>query len=165
MPFRAVIEARVAAIMTAHILLPALDEARPATLSKRILTDILRTELKYNGVILSDDLEMKAVGEVYGVPRAAVLAVEAGCDGVLICSGDHDTQGAALERLVHAIEDERLPLSRVNDALSRQQRAKGRFLATPVASRPRQPLQARSLREMLGRDDHRAIADEMARFL
>lgn len=164
-PFTAAIEARVAAIMTAHILLPAFDEERPATLSKRIVTDILRTDLKYGGVILSDDLEMKAIAEVYDVPRAAVLAVEAGCDGVLICSGDHDTQGAALEELVHAVEDERLPLSRVDDALSRQQRAKERFLAAPVSSRPRQPLQGPALRELLGRDEHRAIADEMARFL
>lgn len=164
-PFRAAIAAGVAAIMTAHILLPALDEERPATLSKRIVTGILRTELKYDGVILTDDLEMKAITEVYEVPRAAVLAIEAGCDGVLICSGDHDAQGAALEELVHAVEDDRLPLSRVDDALSRQRRAKERLLAAPVPSRPLQPLQGRSLQELLGRDEHRAIADEMARFL
>ena len=60
-----------------------------------------------------------------------MLAIEAGCDGVLICSGDHDAQAAALEALVHAVEDERLPLSRVEDALQRQRRAKERFLAAP----------------------------------
>ena len=70
---------------------------------------------------------MKAIANEYAVPAAAVLAIEAGCDGVLICSGDHDTQAAALEALVHAVEDERLPLSRVEDALARQQRAKERF--------------------------------------
>jgi beta-N-acetylhexosaminidase len=161
-PFRAAIEAGVAMIMTAHVLVPALDERRPATLSKRIVTELLREELKYDGVILSDDLEMKAVANEYAVPSAAVLAVEAGCDGVLICSGDHDTQAAALESLVHAIEDERLRLTRVEDALARQQRAKERFLAAPIASRP---ANGRALREILGRDEHRAIADEMARFL
>ena len=96
------------------------------------------------------------------MPDSAVLAIEAGCDGVLICSGDHDTQAAALEALVHAVEDNRLPLARVEDALKRQQRAKERFLASPVATRPPP---ARALRDALGRDEHRAIADEMARFL
>ena len=75
---------------------------------------------------------------------------------------DHDTQAAALESLVHAIEDERLRLTRVEDALARQQRAKERFLAAPIAPRP---AHGRALRQILGRDEHRAIADEMARFL
>jgi beta-N-acetylhexosaminidase len=162
LPFKAAIEAGVATIMTAHVLVPALDEKRPATLSRRIVTDVLRNELKFEGVILSDDLEMKAVAAEYAVPDSAVLAIEAGCDGVLICSGDHETQHAALEALVHAVEQDRLRLSRVEDALKRQQRAKERFLASGVATRP--PA-ARSVREALGRDEHRAIADEMARFL
>src|SRR6476660_6612137 len=57
-PFRAAIDAGVATIMTAHVLVPALDEKRPATLSKRVVTGLLREELHYDGVILSDDLEM-----------------------------------------------------------------------------------------------------------
>jgi beta-N-acetylhexosaminidase len=161
-PFVAAVAAGVATIMTAHVFLPALDEKRPATLSKRVVTGLLRDELTYDGVILSDDLEMKAVAAEYAVPAAAVLAIEAGCDGVLICSGDHDTQAAALEALVHAVEDERLPLSRVEDALRRQQRAKERFLASPVAARP---LAGRALRAALGDGEHAAIAEEMALFL
>ena len=92
-PFRAAIEAGVATIMTAHVLVPSLDEKRPATLSRRIVSGLLREELGYDGVILSDDLEMKAIANEYTVPSAAVLAIEAGCDGVLICSGDHDHAG------------------------------------------------------------------------
>jgi beta-N-acetylhexosaminidase len=161
-PFKAAADAGVAAIMTAHVFVPALDEVRPATLSRRIVTDLLRRELPFDGVIFSDDLEMKAIASAYDVPAAAVMAIEAGCDGALICSGDHDTQAAALEALVHAVEEERLPLSRVEDALRRQQRAKERFLAAAVAARP--PA-ARALRSALGRDEHRAVADEMARFL
>src|SRR5450432_2476135 len=99
---------------------------------------------------------MKAIAE-YEVPEAAVMAIEAGCDGALICSGDHETQGAALEALIHAVAQERLPFSRVEDALKRQQRAKERFLTSTVAARP--PA-GRALREALGRDDHRAIAEE-----
>jgi beta-N-acetylhexosaminidase len=161
-PFRAAIDAGVATIMTAHVLVPALDEKRPATLSRRIVHDLLREELRFDGVILSDDLEMKAVAAEYEVPSAAVLALQAGCDGVLICSGDHDRQAAALEALIHAVEEERVPLARIEDALRRQRRAKERFLASPVAAKP---LDGRALRTMLGRDEHRAIADEMARFL
>ena len=161
-PFQAAIEAGVATIMTAHVFVPSLDDKRPATLSHHVVTDILRHELKYEGVILSDDLEMKAIAAEYAVPDAAVLAIEAGCDGALICSGDHAAQWAALEAIVHAIEADRLRLSRVEDALKRQQRATERFLATTIAARP--PA-GRTLRSALGRDDHRAIAEEMARFL
>jgi len=162
LPFKAAVEAGVATIMTAHVFVPSLDDKRPATLSRRVVTDLLRGELQYEGVILSDDLEMKSIAAEFPVPAAAVLAIDAGCDGALICSGDHDTQAAALEALVHAVEDDRLRLSRVEDALKRQQRAKERFLAAAVATRP--PA-ARALRSALGRDEHRAIADQMARFL
>ena len=160
-PFKAAIAAGVATMMTAHVFLPALDEKRPATLSRHVVTDLLRDELKFEGVILSDDLEMKAIASTYPVPSAAVMAIAAGCDAVLICSGDHATQAAALEALIYAVESQQLPLTRVDDALKRQQRARERFVAA-VSSRP---LQGQALRQWLGRDEHRVIADEMARFL
>ena len=159
-PFKAAVEAEVASIMMAHVLVPALDERVPATMSEPIVS-LLRDELGYDGVILSDDLEMKAIANQHDVSDAAVLAIEAGCDGVLVCSADHDVQAAAVEALVHAVEQERLPVSRIDDALRRQQRAKERFLATPVLSRPKD---ARALRQLLGTAEHRAIADQMARF-
>ena len=162
LPFRAAIEADVATIMTAHVLAPALDEERPATLSRKIVSGMLREELGFEGVILSDDLEMKAIAHDYEVPAAAVGAISAGCDGVLICSGNHDLQAQSLEAVIHAVEDESLALGRVEDALKRQQRVKERFLAAAVAARP---LQGRRLRQALGRDEHRLVADEMARFL
>jgi beta-N-acetylhexosaminidase len=161
-PFRAAVAAQVAAMMTAHVFIPALDDERPATLSSRIVTGLLRRELGFEGIILSDDLEMKAVANAYAIPSAAVMAVTAGCDGILICSGDHDSQAAALEALVYAVERGDLALARVEDALRRQRRTKERFLAAAPAARP---LQAKTLRQLLGRDEHRAIADEMARFL
>jgi len=161
-PFTAAIEAGVATIMTAHVLVPALDEKRPATLSRRIVTDVLRRELRFEGVILSDDLEMKAVANEYPVPRSAVMAIEAGCDGILICSGDHAAQVAALESLIHAVEDGTIPETRLDDALKRQLKAKERFLASGVGATP---LSGKALRSALGRDEHRAIADEMTQFL
>jgi beta-N-acetylhexosaminidase len=162
LPFKAAIEARVATIMTAHVFAPALDEKWPATLSKRVVTGLLRQELKYDGVILSDDLEMKAIAKDYRLPDAAVLAIEAGCDGVLICSADHQAQGAALEAIVHAIEQRRLPMTLIEDALKRHQRAKERFPGAQIAaSLPT----AKALRQSIGTDEHQAIAQEMARFV
>lgn len=160
-PFKEAISADVGFVMTAHLLVPELDDRAPATLSRRIVTGLLREELGFEGVVLSDDLEMKAIAGEYTVPVAAVRAIEAGCDGVLVCSDRYDTQAAVLEELVRAVEDDRLTLSRVEEALKRHQRAKERFLAASVAARP---LGARALKQVLGRDEHRAIAEEMARF-
>jgi beta-N-acetylhexosaminidase len=158
-PFREAIKAGVAFIMTAHVLVPSFDEDKPATLSRRIVYELLREELGYEGVILSDDLEMKAIAAAYSVPDAAVQALGAGCDGVMVCAGDVEVQAGTLEALIHAVEEDRIPYKRVEDALTRQKRGKERFLATPVST-------ARSsLRHVVGCDEHRRIAEEMARYL
>jgi beta-N-acetylhexosaminidase len=172
-PFREAIKANVAFIMTAHVLVPSFDEQKPATLSRTIVHGLLREELGYEGVILSDDLEMRALAATYTVPDAAVEAIAAGCDGVLVCrhlvedrAHDIDAQAQVLEALIHAVEDERIPYGRIEDALARQRRAKERFLAAPAhvttghAGRKGQPY-----REVVGCDAHRQIAEEMARFL
>jgi beta-N-acetylhexosaminidase len=159
-PFREAIAADVAFIMTAHVLVPSLDEERPATLSPRIVQAILRDELRFGGVILSDDLEMKAIANSYTAPDAAVQAIAAGCDGLLICSGDVNTQAATLEALVYAVERDRIPYKRLEDAQKRLRRAKERFLAAPVASG-----RGARLRHVLGCDAHQRVAEEMSRFL
>ena len=84
-PFRAAIEAGVASIMTAHILIPSLDGERPATLSPRIVGTLLKQQLRVWRPASSDDLEMKAISARYGVPDATVGAIAAGCDAVLMC--------------------------------------------------------------------------------
>jgi beta-N-acetylhexosaminidase len=160
LPFRAAIEARVAAIMTAHILIPSLDENRPATLSPRIVDELLKRQLGYDGLVLSDDLEMKAISGRYGVPEATVEAVSAGCDAVLMCGTAQESQARALEAVIHSVEEGTLPLRRVEDALARHGRVKERFLGM---RRPA-PLTGKALREVLGRDEHQAVAAEMARF-
>ena len=81
-PFKAAIEAGVAFIMTAHVLVTSIDDERPATLSPKIVRNLLREELGFNGVIVSDDLEMKAIADSYTPGEAAVAAVAAGCDVV-----------------------------------------------------------------------------------
>ena len=160
-PFRAAIQADVAAIMTAHILVPALDEERPATLSPRIVDGILKRELGYTGPVMTDDLEMRAISSRYGIPEAAVAAIAAGCDVVLLCGPSQETQVATFEALIRAVEGGTLPLKRVEDALERHRRAKERFLAP---AHPR-PLSGTALRAALGSDEHQAVAAEMARFV
>ncbi|MCC7125124.1 MAG: beta-N-acetylhexosaminidase [Acidobacteria bacterium] len=161
-PFRAAIAEQVAFIMTAHVLVPSLDEQRPATLSADVVQALLREELGFDGVILSDDLEMKAVAATWSIPEAAVEAIRAGCDGLLICSGDVDLQARTLEALIHAAEDGRIPAKRLDSAMQRLRAAKGRFL-----SHERQPLHERQRRltAVLGCDRHQAIAADMAAHL
>lgn len=171
-PFREAIRAGVATIMTAHILVPSLDEEKPATLSRRVVYDLLRDELNFEGVILSDDLEMKALAKSYTVAEAAVQAILAGCDGVLICralsddrSRDIEVQAVALEALVHAVEDGTIPYKRLEDALARSRRAKERFLTSGVRSLPSAGRKGPPRTNVVGCDAHRRIAEEMSQFL
>ena len=95
LPFREAIRAGLPALMTAHVLYPALDRNWIATLSPAILIDLLRKDMRFRGVVFSDALEMKAVADRYPAGEAAVLAVAAGCDVVLICRGEADQEAAA----------------------------------------------------------------------
>jgi beta-N-acetylhexosaminidase len=159
-PFRAAVAEDVAFIMTAHVLVPSIDDTRPATLSPAVVQALLREALGFGGVILSDDLEMKAVSARYTVPDAAVAAVKAGCDGLLICSGNVDVQARALEALVKAVESGEITAGRLDDAERRLRRAKERFLGGRARNAP-----LHAWRQVVGCDAHRAVADEMAAFL
>jgi beta-N-acetylhexosaminidase len=147
--------------MTAHILSPAYDEERPATLSPRIVDALLKKTLGYDGLVLSDDLEMRAIAAKYGIAEATVAAIGAGCDAVLMCGASQEQQAGALEAIIRAVESGILPVKRVEDAVARHRRAKERFLAP---AHPR-PLTGSALHAALGRDEHQAIAAEMARFV
>ena len=161
-PFRAAVAEQVAFIMTAHVLVPSIDERRPATLSPDIVQKLLREELKFDGVILSDDLEMKAVSAHYAVPDAAIDAIRAGCDAVLICQGDVDLQARTLEAIVKAAESGAIPAKRLDDAVLRLKRAKQRFL---TGERPGAGARIKALRGVLGREEHQLVAAEMAAYL
>jgi beta-N-acetylhexosaminidase len=167
-PFRAAIDAGVATIMTAHVLVPALDEERPATLSRAVVHDILREELRFGGLILSDDLEMRAIADRYTAGEAAVGAIAAGCDALLLCSGDVDRQALVLETLIHAAEGERLAFTRLDEALQRMHRVKTRFLGTahgePWPLSPDWRPDPRRIRDAVGRAEHQAVSEEMAAY-
>lgn len=132
LPFRAAIDVGVATIMTAHVLLPALDAELPATLSRPILTGLLRERLGYDGVIVSDDLEMAAVGAHWPVEELVELGLNAGVDLFLICH-DADKQARAIEAAHRLVESGRVPKERVLSALARVQRLKERFVGAPAA--------------------------------
>jgi beta-glucosidase len=83
-PFRAAIAAGVDSVMTAHLVLPELDPQQPATLSKAVLTDLLRRQMGFNGLVVTDALVMEAISARHGAAEAAVLAFEAGADLILM---------------------------------------------------------------------------------
>ncbi|MCS5697455.1 glycosyl hydrolase family 3 [Cyanobium sp. FGCU-52] len=134
-PFRAAIKAGVAAVMTAHLLLPALDPERPATLSPAVLTQLLRGELGFGGLLVTDALVMEAITGRWGAGEAAVLALAAGADLVLM-PADADQ---AIDAIVAAVETGRLSLERIEAARERRRRALA-TVAPPEATSVEAPL-------------------------
>ena len=125
-PFRAAIAAGVDSVMTAHLLLPQLDPERPATLSPAVLTDLLRRDLGFEGLIVTDALVMEAIASRHGAGEAAVLAFEAGADLILMPA---DAE-AAITALCDGFSSGRLPLQRLHQALERRRAALQRIASS-----------------------------------
>jgi beta-N-acetylhexosaminidase len=127
-PFRAAIDAGVATVMSSHVCYPHLDPQpnMPATFSRRLIHELLRTELDFHGLILSDDLEMGALRELCAIGEAAVRAVEAGHDVLLICS-DVSLQRQAFEALREAYRAGRLSVSALEHRVDQLRRFQARF--------------------------------------
>ena len=106
------------AVMVAHILLSQVDPDYPASLSHRVVTGLLREEMGFDGVVCTDDLTMGAVSNTYGMGEAAVLAVEAGCDLLLVCHGA-DNLTAARDALLEAADSGRLSPERLDESVKR----------------------------------------------
>ncbi|WP_371779989.1 glycoside hydrolase family 3 protein [Streptosporangium subroseum] len=127
-PFRAAIAAGTKSIMTAHVRVPAVTGLIPATLSPAALTGLLRGELGYDGVVISDALDMKAVTDAYGLAGGAVLSLAAGAD--LLCLGPLPTEEdirRITSEIVAAVLDGRLPLARLEAAAERVARLRTWF--------------------------------------
>jgi beta-N-acetylhexosaminidase len=120
-PFRAAVAAGSRAVMSAHILVPALDPELPATLSRRILTGLLREELGFDGLIVTDGIEMQAIASVYGIERGSALAIAAGADAICVGGGlcDDGTVRRLRDALVSAVRSGELPEERLADAAAR----------------------------------------------
>ncbi len=129
-PFAA-LAGQLPALMSAHIVFDALDGERPATLSRAVISGVLRDELGYDGVVFTDDLEMGAIADHHGVDEAACEAVAAGCDAVLICATPERTL-AAHAALCRRAEADSTFRERLREAATRT-------LALRRARRPRAP--------------------------
>jgi beta-N-acetylhexosaminidase len=130
-PFKASIDAGVPTIMTAHVIFPAVDETRlPATLSHKILTGILRDEMGFEGLIITDSMGMKAIADYFGTGEAAVMTVKAGADIVMMC-GTVESQLEAYNALVKAVENGDIPMETIDKSVERILEFKKRYVVSP----------------------------------
>ncbi|MFJ6897970.1 glycoside hydrolase family 3 protein [Streptomyces hokutonensis] len=153
-PFRAAVRAGIDAIMTAHLKVPALDDSGdPATLSHPIVTGVLRGELGYDGVVVTDSLGMAGVRQKYGDDRVPVLALKAGVDQLL----DPPSLDIAWNAVVKAVRDGELTESRIDESVLRVLRLKARLglFEEPYVSRAGVDL-------VVGSAEHLATADRIA---
>lgn len=153
-PFKRAIAANVATIMTAHIVVRELDEKVPATLSAKVVTTLLRDELGYKGVIVADDLEMKAVSANWPYAISAVLAAAAGCDILPVCEHE-DAQVAVIEALVRAEESGELRKRDIDDSLLRIEAMVDKYTLPYVEPSPKVAVAA------AGKTESRLLAAEI----
>ena len=151
-PFIEVIGEGIGALMTAHLLLPALDPERPATLSAPILTDLLRRRMGFSGLVMSDDLLMRGIADTASPGEAAVRFLEAGGDLILICQ-DEAAQREALVGVTEAVERGRLSEARIEESRDRIARAKAHY------ARQASFVSYDMLRQVVGCDAHRRLAE------
>ena len=128
-PFRQAIRRELPAIMTAHVRYPALDADAPATLSRPILTDLLRNRLGFQGVTLTDDMEMRAILDHQPIGKASVRAVQAGADMVVICH-QQERQWEAVAAIEQALERGELSWERLTASVARIRTLKTQRLAS-----------------------------------
>ncbi|MGW4797470.1 glycoside hydrolase family 3 protein, partial [Nonomuraea sp. NPDC004297] len=118
-PFRAAIEAGVRSIMSGHLLVPALDPSLPATLSRTVLTELLRGELGFDGMLVTDAIEMQAVAAMFTPGEIAVRALAAGVDAICVGLTTEDGLRELREAVVAAVRAGRLPEERLAEAAAR----------------------------------------------
>jgi beta-N-acetylhexosaminidase len=131
-PFRAAVEAGVPMVMMGHLVYPAVDPERPASLSPAAVW-LLRDELGFDGVIVTDDLIMEGARRGGSIAGTALRAVEAGVD-LLIISGPPEEQVAAYEAVVAAVESGEIPRERIDASVERIERVKDRYQLLGEAS-------------------------------
>lgn len=139
-PFRAAVHEAVSGIMTSHAIYPAIDPENPATLSSRILTGLLRDQMGFEGLIVTDDLEMGAIAKQQGVAEGACKAFQAGADVLLVCK-DQKNVVDSIRLLRNRLLEEEIKLGRLVQSLERIEETKSRFL------RPFQKISTAEVRE------------------
>ncbi len=154
-PFRAAIQAGVDSIMTAHLSIPNLtgEPETPATLSSKILTRLLREDLKFPGIVVTDALEMGGIAGRFWGGKAAVMAVQAGAD-VLILPPDNQI---AIEEIVRAVGDGRIPASRIDQSVEKLLLAK-----TRLGLHKRRITDCDQISQVIAHPENRALAQDIA---
>ncbi|MEA2710363.1 MAG: beta-N-acetylhexosaminidase [Phycisphaerales bacterium] len=150
-PFEAAIKAGVAAVMTAHVIYNPIDPVYPGTMSRTILGGILREQLGFNGLVVSDDMQMKAIADHYGFDDAIVRAVDAGVDLLWICHTP-DLQSRAIDVIAKAVESGNLSRCRLEEAARRQDAVFARFV---------KPASKTANMDVIGCREHQAIAERV----
>lgn len=154
LPFIHACKNQVESLMTAHVLYPALDSTFPATLSEAIVGNLLREELGYQGVVFTDDLEMKAISENFALQEAVTLSVNAGVDVLLFCQ-QMELSVQAFEYLYREIEEKEAMRARVEKSYQRIQRLKERYLKSFAGA------DEDLLTEYIGITSHQKLAEEI----
>ncbi len=154
LPFQAAIKAGVPMIMTAHVKATAIDKYYPATISRPILYDLLRVAMGFNGLIVSDDLEMGALAENMPIEDAAFSAARAGCDLLMACSGP-DRAEAARDALANAIKTGALDFGAATFTARRILDLKDKRLSAPAPNRD-------EIEKILGAPEHRELAASLS---
>jgi len=125
-PFKQAIRQKADAVIIAHILLPKIDAAYPASLSKKIITDLLRDEMQFDGVVITDDLTMKAITTNYSIEEAVVKSIQAGSDILLIAHDFHNIELAA-QSIKMALENGEITEEQINASVKRIIRLKEQY--------------------------------------
>lgn len=154
-PFRAASGAGIATLMTAHLVCKAFDPEVPATMSRAICGSLLRAQIGFEGVLISDDLEMAAVAARYPIEVSAVESVWAGCDALLICK-DEDMQDRAHEALVKKAEQDSRFRDRCAEAVTRLLKIRRYCPPRPITSKE-------ALASLVGGNASREMADRIAK--
>ena len=149
LPFRKAAKSKVGSVMSAHIVFPAFDKKDPATLSRKILTGLLRDGMGYEGIIVTDALDMQAITKRYSVGEAAAKSIAAGAD-MILSLGKSEVHTAQLEAIAEALDKGKIPAKQAEKSLERLSEAARRFPSKP---RPYSKTQ-------LAKD--RALMDEVA---
>ena len=154
-PFRRAIAAGIPMIMTAHVVFSAVEDGVPATLSRRVVTDLLRGELGFDGLVISDDLGMRAIAGHHGTGDAVVRALLAGCDVLPLCN-DWSQQIEAHEALLRAAETDSTLRARIAESAERVRRAKRQHRERGLSPG------SRKVAEVCGSPANKALAARLA---
>ncbi len=150
-PFKKVFRARLDMVMTAHIKFSKVDPVWPVTLSEKFLKGMLRQELRYRNIIISDDLDMKALAKNYPVADIPVMALQAGCDILLYCNNFEHPQ-LAIDSLMKAAKDHKINGKQVDESYNRIVALKKEILANP------DPEDFQKASALIGHANHQRLA-------